>query len=325
MVRSGFINAQLLIGRSVVCLHLQNNAVDDTMLVAMASAWKVHVRSVRNEGGEMLRLKRLDLSGNPAIGDAGVVALASSIDMGAAPALEWLSLAKLGFGSDGAKAVAATLCTSLSPRSASQTAGTDVDSGSESSSDRSALVPEASNTSCCALETLILSGNRVGVGGKSAVAEALGRQGCSLTELQMSRMQWDCDGAALLAKALERNSKLTSLDLGGNALGLKGICSLGWALSEHNQTLISLQLWNNSGLGISGNGPGEEQSDIDEVLRTIDHTLKDNVRSHVCGVFATDSCHATCLQLTNLTPQVRLTAQRKQLEHDRQVALARAR
>ena len=157
------------------------------------------------------------------------------------------------------------------------------------------------------------------------MAEALGRQGCSLTELQMSRMQWDCDGAALLAKALERNSKLTSLDLGGNALGLKGICSLGWALSEHNQTLISLQLWNNSGLGISGNGPGEEQSDIDEVLRTIDHTLKDNVRSHVCGVFATDSCHATCLQLTNLTPQVRLTAQRKQLEHDRQVALARAR
>jgi hypothetical protein len=63
----------------------------------------------------------------------------------------------------------------------------------------------------------------------------------------MSRMQWDDDGAALLAEALKCNSTLLSLDLGGNALGLQGICTLGWALSEKNQTLTSLRLWNNSG------------------------------------------------------------------------------
>jgi hypothetical protein len=242
VVRSVFINARSLIGRSVTSLHIKNNGVDNTMLIAMASAWKVHARSVKNQGGDLLRLKQLDLSGNPAIGDAGVVELASSIEVGAAPALEWLSVAQLGFGSDGAKAIALSL-------------------GSAS----------------CAVETLVLSGNRVGVAGKSAVAEALGQQSCSLTDLQMSRMQWDCDGAALLATALGLNSKLLSLDLGGNALGLKGICTLGWALSESNQTLISLQLWNNSGLSISGSGAGEEQSDIDEVLRTIRHTLQDNV------------------------------------------------
>jgi hypothetical protein len=242
VTRSVFINARSLIGRSVTALHIQNNGGDDAMLIAMASAWKVQARSVKNHGGDLLRLKQLNLSGNPAISDAGVVALASSIEVGAAPALEWLSLAQLGFGSDGAKAVAVALC-----------------------------------SASCVVKTLALSHNRVGVAGKSAVAEALGQQSCSLTDLQMSRMQWDCDGAALLAKALELNSTLLSLDLGGNALGLKGICAIGWALSENNQTLTSLQLWNNSGLNITGSGTGEEQSDIDEVLQTISQTLQDNV------------------------------------------------
>ena len=280
------------------------------MLIALASSWKLHARSVKNEGGDMLRLQRLDLSGNTAIGDPGVVALGSSIERGATPALKWLSLAKLGFGAEGAKAVATALCsdgnrTWASPSAASQTASTDVDSGSDSSGDDSARLLEASGSGCCNLETLVLSGNRVGVGGKSALAEALSQQSCNLTDLQMSRMQWDCDGAALLARALERNSKLTSLDLGGNALGLKGICTLGWALSEHNQTLTSLLLWNNSGLGISGSGPGEEQSDVEEVLRTINHTLKDNVRWLTRAELVAKLCRASVLLCVGL-PIIRM-------------------
>ena len=62
MVRSGFINARSLIGRSVTSLHIKNNGVDNTMLIAMASAWKVHARSVKHQGGDLLRLKQLDLS-----------------------------------------------------------------------------------------------------------------------------------------------------------------------------------------------------------------------------------------------------------------------
>lgn len=293
MARSRFINARALIGRSVTALHLKNNGMDDSMLAALASAWKFHARAVRNEGGELLRLKLLDLSGNPAIGDHGVLALASSIEVGAAPALEWLSLAKTGFGSDGARKIAASLCSKE-----------------------------------CALETLVLSGNSVGVEGKSAVAEALGRQSCNLTDLQMSRMQWDCNGTEVLAKALEHNTKLTSLDLGGNALGLKGICTLGWALSESNQTLTTLHLWNNSGFQISGSDPGEEQSDIEEVLRTIKHTLEDNVRSLApAWLTSTWSCTLPfcCHPTYPWFLQVRLTAARKQREETRLIDLAKAR
>jgi Ran GTPase-activating protein (RanGAP) involved in mRNA processing and transport len=252
-----FINARSLLGRSMKSLELKNNALDDSMVSALASAWRFHMRSVRDKGGDLLRIVRLDLSGNPAIGDAGVAVLSQSIGAGAAPALEWLSLACLGFGTEGARAIAAALCSSGGTGGGDAGAGVDDDSGVESEaaeSSRGTALPSTAGVALspsaggCPLTTLVLSGNSIGVPGKAAVAKALEHPNCrSLTDLQMSRMQWDDDGAALLAEALKCNSTLLSLDLGGNALGLQGICTLGWALSEKNQTLTSLRLWNNSG------------------------------------------------------------------------------
>ena len=262
-------------------------------------------RTVRNNCGDnLLRVKWMDLSRNP-IGDEGVEALAGAIGAGAAPNLEWLSLASLQFGGKGACAMAVALGGTQGiedgvdyERGGAGTASKGMALGRRQARQKATTAHQAEEVLApgddgyCGLKTLILSGNRVGSTAKAALATALQRNP-ALTDLQMSRMQWDDAGAVLLAAAIGANTNLLNLDLGGNAMGLQGICTLGWALSEKNQTMTSLGLWNNFGLSITGHGGvGEERSDIDEVLSTIQHTLDDNARLTIEKGMAADESQA---------------------------------
>ena len=301
------------LGGSLHKLELQNNEVDDSMVAALAAAWSHYARhhgsyNARSEAapessdaspsgnkrlsptgllvssdyarGDVGRpessetpfgdtravanaglvLHTLNLSRNSGLGDAGVVALAGAMRLGAVRGLRWLSLASCGWGAAAAAALADAIA-------ADPTAD---DKWSDDSEDEEAV--PGLGVCMCTLETLELSGNAPGARGRHALAQSLAVNS-SLQSVDMSRMQWDDESCVPLAASLEKNRSLLTLDLGGNAIGLQGICTLGWALSEKNHTLTSLALWNNSDMKL-----GEERADVEEVLATINATLDDNVR-----------------------------------------------
>ncbi|KAJ8601084.1 hypothetical protein CTAYLR_008205 [Chrysophaeum taylorii] len=104
-------------------------------------------------------------------------------------------------------------------------------------------VLERLETNDRALRHLDLRGNSIGVEGAARLAKAL-EKNTSLQTLDLRDNGIGAEGAARLAESLEKNTSLQTLDLGGNRIGAEGAARLAESL-EKNTSLQTLDLGDN--------------------------------------------------------------------------------
>lgn len=193
-------------------LHLLNLAFNDVGVAGVNAL----ARALR---ARCVRLRRLELCGNAACGDAGAVALAEAL-MVRGCSLEELRMRRCGVGSSGARALSAAF-------------------GAPAVS---ALAPRAQPM----LKFLELDQNAIGDNGAVSLAEGLAMPGCALEHLSLDDCGVKQRGALALAAALRRNSSLKLLRLTSNAVTKRGLAALLAALggsgrgARTNSTLTKL-------------------------------------------------------------------------------------
>jgi len=189
-------------------------------------------------------VRTLTLEWNDQLGDEGAAALGNALRHNSA--LRSLGLERCGVGDVGA----AALGVALRDNPASQ------------------------------LHELRLEGNRIGVDGAAHLAAALStvpREGeltgaaTRLRTLGLALNPLDAAGAALLARGLQRNDGLESLDLAGCNIGDEGAVALATAL-RGNTALRNLNLLSN-GIGAVGARALASMLRINPALRTLNLRL----------------------------------------------------
>ncbi|VDO04467.1 unnamed protein product [Rodentolepis nana] len=95
------------------------------------------------------------------------------------------------------------------------------------------------------IECLDLTDNQLGIKGGAAIGQALGKENCTITKLNLRLNRIKDAGAISIAKALQRNKRLKELNLAANGFGDPSFNAFGEALS-YNSGLEKFDLSNNS-------------------------------------------------------------------------------
>jgi Ran GTPase-activating protein (RanGAP) involved in mRNA processing and transport len=98
------------------------------------------------------------------------------------------------------------------------------------------------------LNTLVISGNALGVDGTAALANLI-EKNATLTELDASQCSLLAEGAQLLATALQANASLRSLSLSGNVQLQQKYCALILQALESEDSAVSSLDLRNCGIG----------------------------------------------------------------------------
>ena len=188
------------------------------------------------------RLTHLSLSGSIGVGKKAADTLAPAL--GSLKTLQLLDLSHTDLGAEGAALLAPAIesLTSLQHLDISH-AGLDYGAGIQQPIPSDFLgLKSLSN-----LLSLNLSGNNLGAGGASQLAQAITH--CSkLTHLNLSGDSLSDVGIAIMAPAAVKSVPLLQhLNLSGNKLGRRGATKLAPALHSMSKTLDSLDLSNNFG------------------------------------------------------------------------------
>jgi len=163
--------AALAANHSLLDLNLERNEIGAAGAIAIAEALKCN-----------MTLQRLVLSGNPMIGDKGMVAIGLSLAVNDESGLKDLELVGCGIGADGAHAIS-----------------------------------EALKSDGSSLSSIHLERNNIGAIGAAAIAIGL-EQNISLQHLYLARNGLQGSGGKALAIALRKNKTLHTLDISYNEI-----------------------------------------------------------------------------------------------------------
>ena len=210
----------------------------------------VHVEMIGSEGASALAkalpfnrtLTYLDLQYNN-IGDSGAAALGEALQTNTT--LKELYLKDNKIGETGSEALGKGLQSNHTLTHLNLDFNHDIgDSGA-------AAIARALQSSRSQLTRLELGCNKINSSGATSISEAL-CVNSSLTHLGLWSNKIDSSGATTIANSLQSNRTLIHLNLSSNDIGDSGAKQFAHALKNHNNTLVYLDLSNNSSISSVG-------------------------------------------------------------------------